>query len=489
MTESSNDSTAAKPKRKPTTRPRKPKTYTAAPVVPEEAQARYRAVLAVLSGQMTVSAAARELDMSRNHFQTILHRGLEGLLAAITPGKAGRPAKPPREEELETQRDALLRKSASLARRLDMTTRLMALATEVMKGSTSRSRSKRSTTAATKETPDESDDPITELELARQVSEMSLPRALVARAFGIPEATLRQHATPSRRPRRKRSVLPAPETVAAAVAEVRELRGLLGAESLTRSYPELSRRQAASIKHATMTNMERERRAACRRVTITTPGVVRGFDQLDFGQRCAPRYALISADAAIPYRTSIAVTPRYDTAAVADALTRDFERNGAPLVLRLDRAACHDAPEVQKVLARFGVLPLHGPPRYPRFYGQTERQNRDHRAWLDADLRHGNERLDVRLQRMTSALNDRWRRRQLAWRTPAEVWATRPPLVVDRPALHREVAARAADLLRSPRQDTLSEDLANRLAVQQALANLGYLRIETGRRLLGNNQP
>lgn len=89
---------------------------------------------------------------------------------------------------------------------------------------------------------------------------------------------------------------------------------------------------------------------------------------------------------------------------------------------------------------------------------------------------------------MKTLFNNRWRRAQLAWKTPAEAWAQRRPLTVDRKQLHANVAARAANLLRSRRHDTLSSDLAMRLAIQRELANLGYLRIETGRRLLGDNR-
>ncbi len=45
-------------------------------------------------------------------------------------------------------------------------------------------------------------------------------------------------------------------------------------------------------------------------------GTFRGFDRLDFGQRSTPRYALISADAAIPYRTSIVTAPRARSATI-----------------------------------------------------------------------------------------------------------------------------------------------------------------------------
>lgn len=39
---------------------------------------------------------------------------------------------------------------------------------------------------------------------------------------------------------------------------------------------------------------------------------------------------------------------------------------------------------VAEVLRSHGVLLLHGPPRHLGYYGQLERQSREHRAWLTA---------------------------------------------------------------------------------------------------------
>jgi hypothetical protein len=462
----------------------KKKTYTAAPKVPPELQERYRAILEVLSGQTTVSEAARRLGMSRNHFQTILHRGLEGLIAGVTPAKAGRPSKPEREAQLEAERESLLRRTAQLERRLDMTTRIMGLASEVMRGSVPRSRTKRRPTETTSSADDE--EALGMHLVARQLDGLGLPRALVARALSIPESTLRRLATTSPKPRPARAKSVSEQAIARAVEDIRELRGLVGAESLRHAHPELSRRQAARIKSETLTAMERERRAAAARVVVTEPGVVRGFDQLDFGHSATPRYALVAADAAVPFRTTTAAVERYDGTSVARVLAEDFERNGAPLVLRCDRAASHSTDEVRAVLAHYGVLTLQGPPRHPRFYGQTERQNRDHRMWLDA-FDGDEDDLQTRLDRMRVALNERWRRPQLRFRTPSEAWTARTPIAIDRRALHANVAARARRLRESGHRDKISIDLTMRLAIEQELASLGYLRIEIRRPLLGDN--
>jgi transposase InsO family protein len=120
---------------------------------------------------------------------------------------------------------------------------------------------------------------------------------------------------------------------------VRELKGLVGAEPLRCSVPGISRRMAALVKRETVAAMERERRHAAQHVSVAAPGIIRGFDQMYVDTLDGLRYLLIAADGCVPYRTSIAVTERYDGKAVATALAHDIAQHGAPLVWRQDRAS------------------------------------------------------------------------------------------------------------------------------------------------------
>ena len=92
------------------------------------------------------------------------------------------------------------------------------------------------------------------------------------------------------------------------------------------------------------------------------------------------QYLLVAADAAVCFRTSIASRPSYDSAAVAEVLDRDMVEHGAPLVYRMDRASVHRTAGVLELLRSRQVLLLHGPPHHAQYYGQLERQNREHRA-------------------------------------------------------------------------------------------------------------
>jgi transposase len=244
---------------------------------------------------------------------------------------------------------------------------------------------------------------------------------------------------------------------------VRELRGLCGAESLRRTVHGVSRPEAAAVKRSVLQEIERERVAACTRVSVAQPGVVRNLDQLYVGAATA----LILSDGLVPYRTSGRVVATYSAKEVAKTLEQDLGEHRAPLVLRMDRASCHRAPAVSDLLRSHAVLVLHGPPRYPQYYGQHERQNRDHRAWLE----HGpaEELHDELLRETLATLNTLWRRPSLGWRTPAEVWSAR-----------EEVRGRAARLRKKLQEQSYGEDLAGRLAIEQALEHRGLMSRSAG---------
>jgi transposase InsO family protein len=474
-----------------TTKPRAA-AYTAAPEPPSDptVRARYDNILAVIAGKQTVTGAARELGLSRNHFQTIMHRGIAALIEAITPKQAGRPAKPAREAELERENEQLRVRVEDLQRRLGMLERLMTVVGGIASGREATPRPRRS---AKKPTGEDSESPArrnipnestanptapllpTTAEV-QAVRETKVPNALCARVLGTSTSTLgRRIRTAERRPRPSRRRPTDAARCSTARSIVRATHGLVGATNLAKRCG-LSRREAAAIKRAEIIEMEHERKARCQRVILAAPGVVRGFDAMHIACGEAALYLLIASDAAIAYRTSIAITERYDAAHVIAALRADFETHGPPLVLRLDRIACQRTPEVDALLTQYGVLALHGPPRYPQYYGQLERQNRDHRAWLrclELSTKHA---LENAMAALKTALNDIWPRPTLGWCTPAELWERRKTLDVDRRELRFDVQRRALELA-SKRLDPLC---ANRIAIESALTERGLLTINRG---------
>ena len=460
------------------------KSYTAAPEVPAEQSERLAMILEVLAGHRTVSEAARALGMSRNHFQTILHRALGSLVESITPQAGGRPARPKEVTELEAETERLRRENSHLKDQVSSTDQLLQAASGLLQGRIRPVRQARA--RKTKGGGDEDKgegDPRQLREIAR-MRERAVPAAFVARMAGVHESTVRRWNARQRlgqdAARRSRAAILSAHAVGRAADLVRELRGQVGAASLSRSVAGLSRRQAACVKAETLTQMERDRKAALTRVCVSVPGVVRGIDGIYLRAAGARVHALIAADAAVPYRTFVRAGARYDAKLVATTLASDIESNGAPLVYRLDRAMAHDGAEVRELLDAHDILLLHGPPHCPRFYGQLERQNREHRAWAAELEQLPIDEIEPRLLSMLRAVNGLWRRRTLGWKTAHEAWTERPELVVDRAQLRQEVIERAAWIGRQLQRRGKPADLAQRLAIEQALQNRGYLRQTIG---------
>src|SRR5690349_9905169 len=127
----------------------RPASYKRAPEPPSDPtlRRRYDAIMAVIGQTVTVTAAAESMDMSRNHFQTILHRVIEAMIDAMTPKPAGRPAKPEREAALEAELARVKAELATLQSHTAMMKRMMGALTSIVSGPEpsprSRSRSKK----------------------------------------------------------------------------------------------------------------------------------------------------------------------------------------------------------------------------------------------------------------------------------------------------------------------------------------------------------
>lgn len=470
-------------------RTRKP-SYTPIPQVPAQLMPRLAAIVEVLAGVKTVSEAARTLKLSRNHFQSILHRSLLAMVQTISVKPGGRPAKPDSTAALERELRQLQRENARLQGQVHSTERLLEVAGGLLKGRirpVRRERRTRKTPGVGGEQREESEPERWRERVLEAVSEMGrlgFSTHLAATLAGLDPATLRRWRARARAhlPLLRRSgrscVLPA--VAAHARGLVRHLHGLIGVESLRHSAIGLTRSAAADLKRATLNAMEQERKATLTRIRLTQAGVLRGFDAMHFVALDGPLFAVIGADGAVPYRTSLMTARRYDAQLVARALEADLEQNGAPLVLRLDRAKPHQASKVRALLDAYRVLPLHGPPRYPCFYGQLERQNLEHRAWVAALPPQSRVALEPCLHQMLECVNTLWRRRALNWQTASEAWNARPGLTLDREAFREEVQDRARRIAHRLKRRAHPQDLAERLAIQQTLERMGYLQQELG---------
>lgn len=241
-----------------------------------------------------------------------------------------------------------------------------------------------------------------------------------------------------------------------------------------------TRRQCAGVISDVLTEMERARKEQTARIIITRPHVVRAIDGVHVRTQEGKRIVLPIADGAVPYKTSITVAERYDSDAVVDALRGDFARHGAPLVLRLDRAKQHQTRELNELLDEYGVLVLHGPPHYPRFYGQLERQNRELRAWMEAVGLLPDEEFAADIDEARRVLNEVVPRRSLGWKTAAVALQEQQSVVVDRVLLAAEVADEQKRIRLTLTDGPWADDKSRRLAIESVMARHEWLIRQEG---------
>lgn len=145
-------------------------------------------------------------------------------------------------------------------------------------------------------------------------------------------------------------------------------------------------------------------------------------------------------------------------------------------MLRLDRIACQRTPEVEQLLGDYDVLGLHGPPRYPRYYGQLERQNREHRDWYRLLIADTANELARAAEDMRTALNALWPRPSLNGWTAEQAWRAHTPVDVDRRRLRCDVDRRTSGLITAGFEPLR----ARRIAIETELQERGLLSINQG---------
>jgi hypothetical protein len=452
----------------------KPSTYTPAPELPNDPELRRRfgEIVAVLGQTQTVSGAAKTLDLSRNHFQTILHRVIGAMIEELTPKPAGRPAKPAREAELEAENARLKEENDALRVRTEAVERMLTVVGSIASGRTRLPRSQPRSRGKKMKSEDPEPARIRKAAVIA-MREHGAPTKLCVAALGVSPSTVRRAVKPKCTSKRAPHI---DEQARQRVCHiVRATHGLAGARSLGRMCG-LPRRICAEIKRRELTEMEHERKARCASVRVVAPGIVRGFDAMHVACSDGLAYLLVAADAAVPYRTSIAATATYDARSVIAALEKDFETHGPPLVVRLDRIACQRTLDVHELFRKYEVLSLHGPPRHPLFYGQLERQNREHRAWQTMLGVVTRAELAESVRSMKTALNTLWARPTLHWCTAEDAWQRRVVVNIDRRQLHADVERRTSGLATAG----IDPLRAQRLAIESALTERGLLTINHG---------
>ena len=177
--------------------------------------------------------------------------------------------------------------------------------------------------------------------------------------------------------------------------------------------------------------------------------------------------------------------------AVRDALVALFLEHGAPVVLKSDNDSTFTTPEVEHLLALWGILPLLSPPGTPQYNGACEAGvgSLKTRAHHEA-ARHGRPGEwtcdDVEAARQMA--NETARPRGLAGPTPNQAWEGRCPIS----SAQRQLFAATVERLRKevleeqnkePVVDRISRERASidRVAIGRALIELGYLELRRRR--------
>jgi transposase InsO family protein len=146
----------------------------------------------------------------------------------------------------------------------------------------------------------------------------------------------------------------------------------------------LSRRQFQAL----VREQRQDQLQAMKRITWLHPGTAWSCDATEQDNH----QIIVVQDLAARYRCQPLVLEQLDGAQIAAHLEALFRQHGAPLFLKRDNGSPFNGQAVDDVMARFGVLPLNNPPRFPRYNGAIEKSIRDFKAALVE-----------RLQRMNSA--------------------------------------------------------------------------------------
>lgn len=171
------------------------------------------------------------------------------------------------------------------------------------------------------------------------------------------------------------------------------LRELNPGQARTPGTGELYARFDEALSRRQFQALVRERRQdhlhAMKRITWLHPGTAWSCDATEQDHH----QIIVVQDLAARYRFTPRVLDHLDGTFIAAQLEALFRQHGAPLFLKRDNGSPFNCQAVDEVMARFGVLPLNNPPRFPRYNGAIEKSIRDFKAALVESLQRTNSAL------------------------------------------------------------------------------------------------
>lgn len=248
----------------------------------------------------------------------------------------------------------------------------------------------------------------------------------------------------------------------------------------------VSRRELGWMVARVRQDLETDRRKQIRRVEWLIPKIVWAMDVTEYvsnlyrkiylhnTQDLGSRYKFLPLAGGYPLGEK-----------VADYLGEQFDRYGAPLVLKRDNAGNMNHSAINKVLADFFVLPLNNPEYYAPYNGAIEESQREIKSCLGQKLRQGlldpAEHITVYVEAAVNDLNHQIRP-CLNGKTSCQVFfepGNRLALTKQkRREVYDWVQERFARILSAMNQSGQAvRESAWRIAVESWLRSKGYIRV------------
>lgn len=182
-----------------------------------------------------------------------------------------------------------------------------------------------------------------------------------------------------------------------------------GSEALRKRYAaQMSRRDFRRLLRDVRDECKRNRRAMKRRVEWKAPALIWSVDDAQLGRDGRGENIMLNniRDLSSKYTMEPLDGPAASGEEVAAHLESLFIQHGAPLVLKRDNGSNLNHHAVDRVLEKYGVIPLNSPPYYPPYNGgieqgqgemkrglvgvakKTSEDRHAHAAWRAHDLNH-----------------------------------------------------------------------------------------------------
>ncbi len=153
-----------------------------------------------------------------------------------------------------------------------------------------------------------------------------------------------------------------------------------------RYYYSVSRRELGWMVERVRQDLEADRRKQMRRIEWLTPGVVWAMDFTEYDLGTRKIYLHNTQDLGSRYKF-LPLAGGYPVGEeVAGYLSNQFDRYGAPLVLKRDNAGNMKHRAINEVLAESFVLPLNNPEYYAPYNGAIEESQREVKSCLRSRL-------------------------------------------------------------------------------------------------------